>query len=122
MTRLKTLRPSVPTLGTTRTSTEPRPLWTPDAKRGSRQARGYGAAWEQLRKEILDRDNGLCQPHLKLSIVRIGNQVDHITSKAEARAKGWTDQQIEHPSNLQTICKDCHDAKSRAEMTRGRGA
>ena len=84
-----------------------------DERRGSRQSRGYGAEWEQTRKRILSRDNGLCQPCLQGGRLRPATQVDHVVPKAE----GGTDDD----SNLQAICKSCHQAKTAAEAVRGRG-
>jgi 5-methylcytosine-specific restriction protein A len=95
--------------------------WKPDEKRGNRHQRGYGYAWEKTRERILQRDNGLCQPHLARNLVNVGNQVDHIVSKAEARAQGWTTEQIEADSNLQTICEECHREKTSRESRRGGG-
>ena len=36
-----------------------------DKSRGSRQERGYGKNWEQIRLRIFRRDNGLCQECLR---------------------------------------------------------
>lgn len=84
-----------------------------DKSRGSRQERGYGAEWEQLRKRILRRDKGLCQPCLKAGHPRPAQAVDHIVPKAE----GGTDAD----DNLQAICTECHRAKTAEEAQRGRG-
>lgn len=70
--------------------------------RESRHKRGYGTAWDKLRKQILIRDKHLCQACLPR--VTPANQVDHIIPKA----KGGTDD----PANLQAICKECHDEKT----------
>lgn len=83
-----------------------------DARRGSRHERGYGSAWDKLRKEILARDAGVCQPHLKEGAVHEGTHCDHKTPKAE----GGTDD----PSNLWCVCSDFHRAKTAAEARRGR--
>lgn len=83
-----------------------------DERRGSRQARGYGAEWERTRKRILNRDKGLCQPCLKVGRFRPAKQVDHIVPKFE---DGTDDD-----GNLQSICKDCHDAKTAEEAKRAR--
>lgn len=91
-----------------------------DDRRGSRQSRGYDAAWEKRRKRILSRDKGLCQPCLKENRYRPAKQVDHIANKAAARAMGWTEDQIEDDDNLQSICKLCHEAKTQAEAQRSR--
>lgn len=66
--------------------------------------RGYGWAWQKLRKTILERDSYLCQHCLSQDIATTANQVDHIIPKA----KGGTD---DH-DNLQALCKPCHDAKT----------
>ena len=92
-----------------------------DPHRGSRQSRGYGAAWEEKRKRILRRDKGLCQPHLKQGRYRPARQVDHIINKAEAKARGWSEEQTEAEENLQAICDECHKAKTQAEALKARG-
>lgn len=69
--------------------------------------RGYGWDWQQLRKQILKRDEGLCQPCEKRGRFTLARDVDHIVSKAN----GGTDD----PSNLQAICLPCHKAKTAAE-------
>jgi 5-methylcytosine-specific restriction endonuclease McrA len=75
-------------------------------KRESRHTRGYGWAWEKLRKRILERDKYLCQPCYHATPQRItpAAAVDHI----EPKAKGGTDK----PANLRAICDPCHRAKS----------
>ena len=69
---------------------------------------------------MFDRDEYLCQEHLrqgKLKPVELhGNAAgicDHILPVSE----GGTDDM----SNLQTLCKACHDIKTAAESARGRG-
>ena len=81
-----------------------------DARRGSRQARGSGRAWDRLRLLILDRDQWLCQACRR----RDACEVDHIVAKAD----GGSDA----PSNLQSLCSDCHGLKTgREEAARGCG-
>ena len=70
----------------------------------SRHKRGYGKEWDKARRLALQRDNGLCQPCLAAGRVTRASQVDHIKPKAH----GGTDEL----SNLQSICKDCHDIKT----------
>lgn len=82
----------------------------------SRHERGYGSAWVTLRKQILMRDEGECQPCKRTGRVTLATAVDHITSKATAQRLRWTSAQIDAPSNLQAICKLCHDAKTEAEQ------
>jgi 5-methylcytosine-specific restriction enzyme A len=75
--------------------------------------RGYGVEWDRLRLTILARDNYLCQcdqckggaPDGR---VTLANEVNHIMPKAQAKRLGWTQKQIDHPSNLQSVNEDCH--------------
>jgi 5-methylcytosine-specific restriction protein A len=83
-----------------------------DDRRGSRHERGYGKEWDILRKRILSRDKGLCQPCLQQKRYRPARHVDHIIPKFE---DGTDDD-----ANLQAICKTCHDAKTQAEALRAR--
>lgn len=84
-----------------------RPAW---ADKGSRHARGYGAQWDKLRKQVLKRDNYLCQECLRegrltpLCVKPRDHAVDHI----ETKAKGGTDAM----TNLQSLCAPCHDRKT----------
>lgn len=78
-------------------------------------ARGYGHAWRRLREKILKRDCYLCQRCMRSDRVSVSNEVDHIINKASARAQGWTDEQIDDPSNLEAICTDCHKMKTNKE-------
>jgi len=82
----------------------------------SRHERGYGAAWVKLRTRIMERDHGLCQVCSKAGRVTIAYAVDHIVSKANAARLKWTPAQMDDPSNLQAICKPCHDSKTEAEQ------
>lgn len=82
----------------------------------SRQSRGYGAAWDRVRKQILSRDFGICQPCKAKGRIHAGTHVDHIVSKAKAKAMGWTRERMDHPSNLQCINADCHKAKTEEEQ------
>lgn len=72
--------------------------------RKSRHERGYGTAWDKLRKRIMERDNYLCQPCKAKGRITGAKAVDHI----EPKAKGGTDD----PNNLQAICGPCHDDKT----------
>lgn len=109
--------------GTSRCSAHPTERTFADRTRGTRHDRGYGSEWDKRRKRVMYRDAGLCQPCLRESddLVTAAYAVDHIVSKAEARHRGWTDEQIEDDSNLQAICRRCHDAKTADEARRGRG-
>lgn len=78
--------------------------------KGSRHDRGYGAQWDNLRKQVLKRDNYLCQECQRegrltpLGVRPRDHAVDHI----EAKAKGGTDAM----TNLQSLCAPCHDRKT----------
>jgi 5-methylcytosine-specific restriction protein A len=74
----------------------------------SRHERGYGTAWEKLRKVVLQRDRHLCQPCLEAKRFTPANQVDHILAKAN----GGTDD----PANLRAICSPCHTKKTLADQ------
>lgn len=79
----------------------------------SRHARGYGWEWEKLRARILRRDMHLCHcPDCKGGApggrLRPADEVDHIVSKAEAKRLGWTQEQVDDPSNLRAVNHDCH--------------
>ena len=37
---------------------------------------------------------------------------DHIVRRADAKAMGWTDEQIDDVSNIQTLCVTCDRIKS----------
>lgn len=76
----------------------------------SRHERGYGTAWDKLRKVIIARDKGLCQPCLRKGRLHPATHVDHILSKA----KGGTDD----PANLEAINAHCHKAKTALDSGR----
>jgi len=76
--------------------------------------RGYDYAWQQRRKRILSRDGGLCQIKGP-GCTYVAREVDHVINKAAARTRGWTDEQIEADTNLQSVCPCCHKAKTNAE-------
>lgn len=86
--------------------------------RESRQARGYGKEWEQVRRVVLERDCSICQPCKRTGRIHPGTEVDHIISKAKAARLGWTQERVDHPDNLQTICIEAHKAKTQAEQGR----
>lgn len=80
--------------------------------------RGYGADWRKRRARVLTRDCGLCQIKGKGCTI-VAREVDHVVGKEQARAQGWTEDQIEDDANLQSACVTCHAAKT--HMERGRG-
>jgi len=84
----------------------------------SRQSRGYGAAWEKTRAQVIERDLGMCQVCKAEGIIKAGTEVDHIVSKAKAGQMGWREDQTEGLANLQTICHPHHLEKSARETGR----
>ena len=72
--------------------------WT---EQGSASSRGYGAAWLRMRRVVL-REEPRCR--------RCGapaRHVDHIIP----RSRGGSEER----SNLQALCRECHDGKSAYE-------
>lgn len=80
----------------------------------SRQARGYDAAWERIRKVVLARDCGLCQCKRCQDSASplIATHVDHVLPKAKAKKLGWTRAQMDDPTNLQSLHPECHARKT----------
>lgn len=72
----------------------------------SRHERGYGTAWDKLRKVILTAEP-LCRECKRTGRVTIATDLDHIKPKA----KGGTDE----PANLQPLCRACHETKTTRE-------
>lgn len=90
--------------------------WTTGRKVGT--GRG-GYRWRKIRQRIFERDDFLCQEHLrqgKLVPVELSGTnhgvCDHIVPKAE----GGTDAH----ENLQTLCQACSAAKTALESARAR--
>jgi 5-methylcytosine-specific restriction protein A len=81
--------------------------WNRYHKGKSRHERGYGNAWDKLRKRILKRDMGLCQVCIKEGVYTPAKAVDHIKPKAA----GGND----NPINLQSICNECHQIKTQRD-------
>lgn len=81
--------------------------------------RGYGADWRRRRDRILQRDNYTCQEHVRQGLYRQATDVDHRVNKAEARRRGWTEEQIEADENLQSLCRECHKHKTATENRGG---
>lgn len=74
---------------------------------GSTTERGYGHAWQKLRKEALHRDGYLCVACSESGRHVPATDVDHILNKA----CGGTDKL----SNLQSLCDYCHRTKTATE-------
>lgn len=76
----------------------------------SRHKRGYGAAWDKLRKVILTRDQHLCQECKRSGRIVSGNHVDHINPKSNGG--------MDEPNNLECLCAPCHGAKTARDSGR----
>jgi len=74
----------------------------------SRHARGYGSAWDKIRKLALQRDNGMCHCRLCNGVKLVAHEVHHIKPKA----KGGTDDL----SNLMSINRYCHERETIEEQ------
>lgn len=72
-------------------------------------------AWDALRARILRRDNGLCRcaECRRTGAIKLAHQVDHIIPVIEGGG--------DNEENLQAINRDCHKAKSAAELARRPG-
>ena len=79
----------------------------------SRQARGYGRAWEKLRAAALARDLHLCQICGRAGRVTSATEVDHITAKAAGGADTL--------ANVQSVCGPCHREKTKREAAEAQG-
>ena len=78
----------------------------------SRQARGYDKKWDRIRQQVIKRDYGQCQECKRQGRVTVGREVDHIVSKAKSKVLGWTRSMVDALSNLELLCKRCHDEKT----------
>lgn len=84
----------------------------------SRQSRGYGAEWEKVRKQVIARAKGLCEECQRRGRVALGRDVDHVVSKAAAKRRGWSQERTDCSSNLQLLCRTCHERKTAEETGR----
>ena len=94
--------------------------WTKRASRdGTTTERGYGHAWRKLRRQILERDNYLCQISLREGRVVAAVTVDHVINKATWLDLHGTLAGVDEPTNLQSLCKEEHTKKTLAEAREG---
>lgn len=84
----------------------------------SRQDRGYGAEWAKIRKVVIERAKGMCEECARQGRVAMGKDVDHIVSRAKAKALRWTEAKTEGVANLQLLCVEHHKAKTAQEQGR----
>ena len=83
--------------------------------KSSSKDRGYGIEWQRKREEALRRDKGLCMVCLGKGHLTLATEVDHIVGRAEGKRKKVPPAQLESLLNLQSICKECHAAKTARE-------
>ena len=75
---------------------------------GKEKNRTRGRKWMALIQKVKTRDKGLCRHCLINGHVTLGTEVDHV----KPIARGGTDAL----DNLQLLCGDCHESKTRADM------
>jgi 5-methylcytosine-specific restriction protein A len=80
-----------------------------DRNRGTSAQRGYDAVWRRLRRMHLN-SNPLCVFHWRLGVPVVATVVDHIESIQEAPERRLD------PTNLQSLCKPCHDKVRQREQ------
>lgn len=93
--------------GTGRCAKHPKAAW---AKKPTAAKRVTGRKLQRLRAELFERDP-LCAECKRQGRVTLATQRDHIQPLEE----GGEDTE----TNVQGLCADCHDAKSKAERARG---
>lgn len=80
------------------------------SKKPTAAKRITGRRLQQLRQQLFEREP-LCRPCYRQGVVKLATMRDHIVPLEE----GGKDVE----ENVQPICDDCHDAKSKAERARG---
>ena len=93
--------------GSGRCEKHQRPAWQ---KKPTAVKRVTGRKLQQLRAELF-RSEPLCRECVKHGVVRVATERDHIVPLEEGGADA--------PDNVQPLCVECHDAKSKAERARG---
>lgn len=106
--------------GSGRCEKHPKPKWAKRAPlAGTTTERGYGYAWRKLRKQILERDQYLCQVALGEGRVESATEVDHVINKALWLDLHGTLAGVDDPSNLQAISSARHAEKTQREAQAG---
>ena len=81
-----------------------------DGDRGNSNDRGYGAVWRRLRAAQLLREP-LCKHCEDEGLVAPATEVDHVIPKAQGG--------VDEETNLQSLCKPHHSAKTAREVFHG---
>ena len=85
-----------------------------DKRRGTAKERGYDAQWRRVRLQKLSQ-HPLCEMHFERGKIVAATVVDHIISIEER-----PDLRLEM-TNLRSLCKGCHDARTAADHGFNRG-
>jgi len=81
--------------------------WHEYGKGKTRHERGYGKAYQRVRRLVIERDQGLCQQCKRMGKLTPGAEVDHIKPLAHGG---------DHSSdNLEYLCRACHAFKTARE-------
>ena len=80
-----------------------------EVRRGSRHTRGYNHEWTSIRERHI-KARPLCNHCEQRGRVTPGVDVDHIRPFVS-----MTDPLRLDPANLQTLCRDCHNAKTASD-------
>lgn len=81
-----------------------------DLRRGSSTARGYGYAWQaRIRPAALMREP-LCRFCNDAGRTTVATEVDHIDGNSSNN----------EPSNLRSLCRPCHSARTARDQAFGR--
>lgn len=83
-------------------------------ERGTRQQRGYDAAWQRVRLAHLAAEP-LCRFCKRMGRITAATEVDHIVSIREAPHLRLED------SNLRSLCKPCHSRRTARDQGFARG-
>lgn len=83
-----------------------------DRWRGSAASRGYDRVWRKLRAQHLD-EHPLCLFCEEKGLVVAAEEVDHIEPIERA-----PDRRLD-PTNLRSLCKPCHSARTARDQANG---
>src|SRR5699024_6920722 len=72
----------------------------------------HSTRWRKLRKQILLRDDYMCQYFLNKGLYKQADVVDHIIEVKDEITKAY------EPENMQSLCHDCHNKKTIEEKRR----
>ena len=87
---------------------KPKPVRRKD-ERGNRHERGYDTAWDKLRTWYAAK-HPLCESCLRRNHITPMKDVDHIEPFC-----GLEDPNRLNPANLQSLCRPCHNKKTRSQ-------